>query len=65
MTHRAGACAGFGYPVTLTMWHMFFCSAMAFALIQLGYVAPVEGMTTNIYLTAIVPIGGSRCHRLH
>ena len=26
--------AGFPYPISLTMWHMFFCSALAFGLVR-------------------------------
>ena len=39
------------------MWHMFFCSVLAFCLVRSGYVAPVEGMTMEVYMRAIVPIG--------
>ena len=39
------------------MWHMFFCSVLAFCLVRSGYVAPVEGVTMEVYMRAIVPIG--------
>ena len=39
------------------MWHMFFCSVLAFCLVRSGYVAAVEGMTMDVYMRAIVPIG--------
>ena len=38
---RRRPAAGFPYPVALTMWHMFFCAALAFVIIKLGYVEPV------------------------
>lgn len=46
---------GFGYPITLTMWHMFFSSVLAFACVRLGYV-PSINMSSDTYLKAIVPI---------
>ncbi|KAL4418768.1 hypothetical protein ABPG77_010373 [Micractinium sp. CCAP 211/92] len=51
------AFSGFPYPVALTMWHMFFCAALAWAIIRLGYVEPVN-MNMDTYLRTIVPIGG-------
>lgn len=47
---------GFPYPVALTMWHMFFCAALAWVIIRLGYVEPVK-MSAATYLRTIVPIG--------
>lgn len=49
--------AGFQFPITLTMWHMLFCSVAAAAVVRLGYVAPSEGMNQEVYTRAIVPIG--------
>ena len=34
LTVPARAGAGFPFPITLTMWHMFFCSALAFGLVS-------------------------------
>ncbi|KAL4434231.1 hypothetical protein ABPG75_000672 [Micractinium tetrahymenae] len=50
------AFSGFPYPVALTMWHMFFCAALAWVIIRLGYVEPVK-MGLDTYLRTIVPIG--------
>lgn len=41
--------AGFPYPVTLTMWHMVFCSVAAAALVRLGYVPATEGVTREVW----------------
>eukprot|EP00887_Chlorella_sp_A99_P007875 scaffold20.g7875.t1 len=50
------AYGGFPYPVTLTMWHMFFCAALAIGLVRGGYVSSIN-MDRETYLKAIVPIG--------
>lgn len=58
---------GFPYPVTLTMWHMLFSSALAFLCVRTGYV-PSVNMTADTYFRAVVPIGalfaGARAHLL-
>ena len=41
--------SGFPYPVALTLWHMFFCSALAFGVIKLGYVESIN-MSSETYL---------------
>lgn len=46
----------FGYPVALTLWHMLFCSTLAFVIVKLGYVQPIN-MSAETYLKTIVPIG--------
>mmetsp|Transcript_4266 Transcript_4266/g.12303 ORF Transcript_4266/g.12303 Transcript_4266/m.12303 type:complete len:357 (-) Transcript_4266:454-1524(-) len=53
------AYSGFGLPVTLTLWHMLFCSVVSAALVKGGLVAPVQGMTFEIYKNAIVPIAAA------
>lgn len=35
---------GFPYPVSLTMWHMAFCAALAWCIIRAGW---VEGVQMN------------------
>ncbi|KAG7667588.1 hypothetical protein Ndes2526B_g03594 [Nannochloris sp. 'desiccata'] len=50
------AYSGFPYPVTLTMWHMFFCSFLAVLLIKTGKVQSIN-MDRATYMKAIVPIG--------
>ncbi|BDA42040.1 probable sugar phosphate/phosphate translocator At5g25400 [Coccomyxa sp. Obi] len=47
---------GFPYPITLTMWHMLFSSALAFLCVRTGYV-PSVNMTADTYFRAVVPIG--------
>lgn len=47
---------GFNYPITLTMWHMSFCSVIAFALVR-GGVVPSANMTRPMYTNSVVPIG--------
>jgi hypothetical protein len=44
----------------LTMWHMFFCSALATFLVMSGKMQAVDNMSSEIYLKAIVPI--SACY---
>lgn len=55
---------GFPYPITLTMWHMLFSSALAFLCVRTGYV-PSVNMTADTYFRAVVPIGalfaGAQC----
>ena len=43
------AYSGFPYPITLTMWHMFFCSILAIALVKSGHVASIN-MERETYL---------------
>jgi hypothetical protein len=40
---------GFPYPVALTLWHMAFCSTLAFVIIKLGFVQPID-MSAEMYL---------------
>lgn len=47
------AYSGFGLPVTLTLWHMLFCSVVSAALVKGGLVAPVQGMTFEIYKVSL------------
>lgn len=46
---------GFDFPLTLTMWHMAFCSACSFVLVRLKLVETVH-MPTKLYLKTVVPI---------
>jgi hypothetical protein len=48
--------AGFPYPIALTLWHMLFCSAIAFGLVRSGVVESI-GMSFQTYVSAILPIG--------
>jgi len=48
---------GFPFPVTLTMFHMFFCSVLAFVLVRVLKVVKSVNMTRDTYINKIVPIG--------
>lgn len=50
------AFSGFPYPITLTMWHMFFCASLAIGLVKSGKVQSIN-MERETYMRAIVPIG--------
>ena len=45
----------FPFPATLTLWHMFFCSASAFALVTMKY-AEVPAISRDIFIRGIVPV---------
>lgn len=45
------------YPISLTMIHMAFCSAIAFLLVRVFKLVEPIGMTKEMYLSSIVPIG--------
>ena len=42
------AYSGFPYPITLTTWHMVFCSVVSALLVKGKYVNAVEGMTAGV-----------------
>ncbi|BBN17479.1 solute carrier family 35, member C2 [Marchantia polymorpha subsp. ruderalis] len=45
------------FPISLTMIHMGFCSSLAFLLVRVfKFVEPV-GMTRELYMSSVVPIG--------
>ena len=46
---------GFDFPITLTMWHMGFCSVASFVFVRLRLVETVN-MPTKLYLRTAVPI---------
>ena len=48
---------GFPFPVTLTMIHMAFCSALAFVLVRVLGVVKGINMSRETYVQKIVPIG--------
>jgi hypothetical protein len=48
--------------VALTMWHMLFCSALAFVIIKLGYVEPI-GINRETYIRC--GLTGSQSRGLH
>ncbi|KAM7490128.1 hypothetical protein LguiA_033049 [Lonicera macranthoides] len=45
------------FPISLTMIHMSFCSALAFFAVRVFAVVEPVSMTRDIYLTSVVPIG--------
>ena len=49
---------GFPFPVTLTMIHMAFCSALAFVLVRVLGVVKGINMSRETYVQKIVPIAG-------
>mmetsp|Transcript_23992 Transcript_23992/g.66668 ORF Transcript_23992/g.66668 Transcript_23992/m.66668 type:complete len:346 (+) Transcript_23992:185-1222(+) len=51
------AYGGFPFPISLTMFHMAFCSVLAFLLVQFGAVTPLDSMTWDLYARTILPIG--------
>lgn len=51
----------FGFPISLTLWHMVFSSACASALVWSGLVKGVE-ISTEVYVKYVIPISG--CYAL-
>jgi hypothetical protein len=48
---------GFPYPLTLTLWHMFFCSSIAFLLVRVLKVVKSVNMSASDYRRRVLPIG--------
>jgi len=44
------------YSITLTLWHMFFCSSVSFVLVYSGVVENVT-ISRNIFVSRVLPIG--------
>ena len=51
------AFSGFPYPITLTMWHMLFCSSVGFLCVTVGKVVKTHNMSAHDYLRRVMPIG--------
>ena len=51
------AFSGFPYPLALTLFHMGFCSSLAFILVRLLKVVEPINMSSHTYMTSVVPIG--------
>jgi len=51
------AYSGFPYPITLTLWHMTFCTAVATLLIRVFKVVKSHNMSRKDYLHRVMPIG--------
>lgn len=45
------------YPISLTLIHMGFCSALAFLLVRVFKLVEPISMTRDVYVSSIVPIG--------
>ncbi|CAI5982620.1 unnamed protein product [Closterium sp. NIES-64] len=45
------------YPISLTMIHMAFCSLLAFLLVKVFKVVEPISLSTEMYLTSVLPIG--------
>jgi hypothetical protein len=48
---------GFPYPLALTMWHMLFCSTVAFLLVRVLRVVKSVNMSARDYRRRVLPIG--------
>lgn len=51
----------FGFPITLTLWHMVVSSAAASALVWSGVVKGME-ISREVYFMYVIPISG--CYAL-
>ena len=51
------AYSGFPFPLALTLWHMFFCSTIAFFLVRILKVVKPVNMPRRDYLRKVMPIG--------
>lgn len=47
----------FPFPISLTMIHMAFCSALAFTIIRILHLVEPVSMSTDLYLKSVLPIG--------
>lgn len=54
------AYSGFPYPITLTAWHMFFCSTIGFLCVRMFKVVKSHNMATKDYINRVLPIGKHR-----
>ena len=51
------AYSGFPYPIALTVWHMMFCSSIAFVAVRVLGVVKSHNMSAREYATRVMPIG--------
>jgi len=54
------AYSGFPYPIALTMWHMAFCSTIAFVAVRVLGVVKSHNMAPREYCKRVMPIGAWR-----
>ena len=57
INHRILAYSGFPFPITLTMWHMAFCSIIGFLCVRVLGVVKSHNMSTRDYMRRVMPIG--------
>ncbi|KAG2501749.1 hypothetical protein HYH03_000249 [Edaphochlamys debaryana] len=51
------AYSGFPFPISLTLWHMFFCSFVGVIAVRVLKVVKSHNMTPREYYTRVMPIG--------
>lgn len=51
------AYSGFPFPISLTLWHMFFCSAIAIFVVRVLKAVPSLNMSMADYYRRVMPIG--------
>lgn len=51
------AFAGFPFPISLTLWHMIFCSAVGFLCVRVLKVTKSFNLSVEEYMTRVMPIG--------
>ncbi|QDZ20302.1 solute carrier protein [Chloropicon primus] len=51
------AYAGFPFPISLTLWHMFFCSTVGFLCVRVFKFVPSHNLSMADYASRVVPIG--------
>lgn len=51
------AYAGFPFPITLTMWHMTFCSTIGIICVRVLGVVKSHNMSSSDYMRRVMPIG--------
>lgn len=54
------AFAGFPFPITLTLWHMFFCSVAGFICVRVLKITKSFNLSVEEYVTRVMPIGKCR-----
>ncbi|KAG1680763.1 hypothetical protein FOA52_008096 [Chlamydomonas sp. UWO 241] len=51
------AYSGFPFPITLTLWHMVFCSTVGFVAVRVFKVVKSHNMSAREYCNRVLPIG--------
>lgn len=51
------AYSGFPFPITLTLWHMFFCSCVGVIVVRVLKLVKSHNMSSRDYLKRVMPIG--------